>query len=34
MNTVGSTVKASAARARGDELANPMATRPLESEDR
>jgi hypothetical protein len=30
MNTVGKTLKASAASAIGDELANPVATRPLE----
>jgi hypothetical protein len=34
MNTVGSTVKARAARASSVELANPIATRPLDSADR
>jgi hypothetical protein len=33
-NTVGRTVNASYASARGEELANPIATRPLDSEDR
>jgi hypothetical protein len=33
-NTVGSTVNASAASAWGDELANPIATRPLDKADR
>jgi hypothetical protein len=33
MNTVGSTVNASDARACGVELANPIATRPLDSAD-
>lgn len=33
-NTVGRIVKASDASARGDELANPIATSPLASEDR
>jgi hypothetical protein len=34
MNTVGSTVNASEASACGEELANPIATRPLDSADR
>jgi hypothetical protein len=33
-NTVGKTVNASAARACGDELANPIATSPLDNADR
>jgi len=33
-NTVGRTVKASAANARGEELENPSATSPLASEER
>jgi len=33
-NTTGSTVKASAASACGEELAKPIATRPLDSDER
>ena len=33
MNTVGKTLKANAASALGDELANPIATRPLDRAD-